>query len=85
MIVWLASYPKSGNTLLRSLIASYFYSEDGFFNFDLLKNFKYFPSQSFFKNLAINTSDDYEVIKNYINAQRQFIQNKKKIFFFQNT
>ena len=81
MIFWLASYPKSGNTLLRSLLASYFYSEDGFFNFELLKNIPYFPSHNFYKNLNIDIKDDLEVIKNYINAQKIFIQNKKRIFF----
>ena len=25
MIIWLASYPKSGNTLLRSILSSYFF------------------------------------------------------------
>ena len=29
MIVWLASYPKSGNTLLRSMLAAYLFSNDG--------------------------------------------------------
>ena len=28
MIIWLASYPKSGNTLLRSILATYFFSKD---------------------------------------------------------
>ena len=42
MILWLASYPKSGNTLLRSLLSSYFYTTDGVFNFELLKNIQYF-------------------------------------------
>ena len=51
MILWLASYPKSGNTLLRSLLSAYFYSKDGLFNFELLKNIPYFPSHNFFKNL----------------------------------
>ena len=32
MFVWLASYPKSGNTLLRSMLAAYFFSEDGVYN-----------------------------------------------------
>ena len=36
-IFWIASYPKSGNTLLRSVLTSLFFSEDGNFNFDLLK------------------------------------------------
>ena len=81
MILWLASYPKSGNTLLRSLLSSYFYTKDGFFNFELLKNIPYFPSHNFYKNSNIDIKDDYEVIKNYINVQKKFIQNKKKIFF----
>ena len=34
MIIWLASYPKSGNTFLRSIIASLIYSEDGNFEMD---------------------------------------------------
>ena len=38
MIIWIASYPKSGNTWIRSLLTSYLYSNDGLFNFDLLKN-----------------------------------------------
>ena len=81
MIVWLASYPKSGNTLLRSLLSAYFYSKDGIFNFQLLKNIPYFPNKYFFENLNVNIKDDNDVIKNYINAQKKFIQNKKKIFF----
>ena len=28
MIVWLASYPKSGNTYLRSFLSTYFFSKD---------------------------------------------------------
>ena len=37
MIIWLASYPKSGNTFVRSLLSSYIFSKDGNFNFELLK------------------------------------------------
>ena len=40
MFIWLASYPKSGNTLVRSLLSSYFFSKDGIFNLrlsDMLK------------------------------------------------
>ena len=31
--MWIASYPKSGNTWVRSLLTSYFYSKDGNFDF----------------------------------------------------
>ncbi len=36
-IFWIASYPKSGNTLLRSILSSLFFSKTGSFNFELLK------------------------------------------------
>ena len=37
MIFWIASYPKSGNTWLRALISTYYYSENGVFDDKLLK------------------------------------------------
>ena len=49
MIIWLASYPKSGNTLVRSMFAAYYFSKDGKFNFDLLKNIKKFPDFGVFR------------------------------------
>ena len=32
-IFWIASYPKSGNTWIRSIIAGLFYTNDGIFDF----------------------------------------------------
>ena len=43
MIIWLASYPKSGNTLLRSILASYFFSKDGLLKFEDLYKITQFP------------------------------------------
>ena len=31
MIIWLASYPKSGNTLLRSMLSAYLFDKEGKF------------------------------------------------------
>ncbi len=70
MIIWLASYPKSGNTLLRSMLSSYYFSKDGKFEFNLLKKIHQFPNISLFKNLNINTDDELEVVKNYIKVQQ---------------
>ena len=50
MIIWIASYPKSGNTYIRSFLSAYYFSNDGNFNFDLLKNIKQFPSDDFFES-----------------------------------
>ena len=72
MFVWLASYPKSGNTLVRSLLSAYFFSNDGMYSFDLIKNIKQFPNITLFEDLGIDIKDDQEVIKNYIRVQETF-------------
>ena len=43
MIIWLASYPKSGNTWVRSFLASYIYAKKKF-EFKDLANIETFPS-----------------------------------------
>lgn len=72
MFVWLASYPKSGNTFVRSLLSAYFFSEDGRYNFELIKNIKQFPNINLFKNCGIDVKDDYALVKNYIKVQESF-------------
>ncbi len=59
MIVWCASYPKSGNTWVRGIIASLIYSKDGIFNFDMLKKVSLFPKRLYFKEFT----DDYSNLK----------------------
>ena len=82
MIIWLASYPKSGNTLLRSILASYFYSNDGSLKFEDLYNITQFPLSEQFLPLGIDINNDREVFKNFINAQKLINQEKGKIRFF---
>ena len=81
MIIWLASYPKNGNTLLRSILATYFFSTDGNLKFDYLYKIEQFPSINHFKNLGIDTSNDKEVFRNFINAQKLINKEKNKIRF----
>ena len=50
MIIWIASYPKSGNTWIRSLLSSYLFSKDGRFTFELLKNIERFSVKADFLN-----------------------------------
>lgn len=80
MIIWLASYPKSGNTFLRALLSSYFFSKDGICNFEILKNIKQFPYGPLFKKIGIDIKDDSKVIKNYIKAQEVFNKNNSVQF-----
>ena len=80
MFVWLASYPKSGNTLLRSMLAAYFFSEDGIYNFSLNDNIRQFPSTKLFERMGIDITNEKEVIKNYIKAQESINQKEKLQF-----
>ena len=75
MFIWLASYPKSGNTLVRSMISAYFFTDDGKFNFELIKNIKQFPSKELFEKYGYDPSNTEETIKNYIKIQENI--NKK--------
>ena len=53
MIYWIASYPKSGNTFLRAMLSAFFYSKEGAFKQDYLKNISEFPRDFFdFSNLS---------------------------------
>ena len=85
MIIWLASYPKSGNTLVRSLLSGYFFSKDGQFNFELLKTIDQFPHIKIFNQLGINLSDKKEVEKNYIEAQKLINKEKKRGTILENS
>ena len=79
MIIWLASYPKSGNTWLRSIISSLIFTENGLFNFDLLKKIPQFPTQKYFKDFTNNFSSLNEIKKHWIIAQDKInLDNKIK-------
>ena len=82
MILWLASYPKSGNTLLRSFLSTYFFSKDGSFNFDLLRNIKQYPNNKLFLELGVDISNRHEIAKNHLNAQKLINQNKNNFQFW---
>ena len=77
MIIWIASYPKSGNTYLRSFISSYYFSQKGKFDFNLLLNILQFPSLKFTKK---NFSSEDEASQNWMFNQNQFFLNNKVHF-----
>ena len=81
MIIWLASYPKSGNTWLRALISSYYFSEDGFFNQNLLPFIQQFPQKKYFKNFNYNPQIVTDTSKFWISSQKIINEDKKFKFF----
>ena len=81
MIIWLASYPKSGNTWLRALISNYFFSNDGKFDFSLLNKIDSFPSEKFFKKYPDKFESPEDTSKYWIKEQEQINKSKKTYFF----
>jgi hypothetical protein len=81
MIFWIASYPKSGNTWLRILLASYFYTKDGIFDEKVLKKIDQFPQKKFFDSFNFDQKIPTDTIKFWIKAQEKINQDKKLKFF----
>ena len=77
MIIWIASYPKSGNTYIRSFLTSYYFSKKGKLDFNLLDNIPQFPSIRFSQKDFLSFGD---AAQNWIPNQNYFFD-KKKIFF----
>ena len=81
MIFWIASYPKSVNTLLRALLSAYYYSNDGFFNQFLLNNIGQFPEKKYFSLFNYDSKVVTDTAKFWIKAQEKINQDKKIKFF----
>ena len=81
MIFWIASYPKSGNTWLRTLISTYFYSQDGNFNDSLLKNIDQFPTKKHFTEFKFDKNIVGDTCKLWLPAQEKINENDKLKFF----
>ena len=81
MIIWVASYPKSGNTWLRALLSSYFYSHDGNYNENLLKEIDQFPVRKYFEKFDYDKTIVADTTKFWIKAQ-EIINSDNKLKFF---
>ena len=81
MIIWLASYPKSGNTWVRSIITSLLYTENGSFNFELLKKIPQFPDNKYFKYFT-NELENFDEVMKYWKVTQDKINLDEKIKFF---
>ena len=83
MIIWLTSYPKSGNTWLRTIV-----SQILFFNqiskdnpLEKISEIKNYPKLVYFKDLTKNPQNVEEIVKNWSLSQDVInLQKKIKIF-----
>jgi hypothetical protein len=81
MIFWIASYPKSGNTWLRTLISSYYYSDDGIYSENLIKRIRQFPEKMHFTDFDYNQNIVTDTSRFWIKAQEKINKDKKLKFF----
>tara|TARA_B100001121_G_scaffold255591_1_gene233163 strand:- start:334 stop:1188 length:855 start_codon:yes stop_codon:yes gene_type:complete len=81
MIFWIASYPKSGNTWLRALISSYYYSDDGNFSEKNIKKIGQFPEKKYFLDFNYDPKLVTDTTKYWIKAQEKINQDNKLRFF----
>ena len=73
MIIWIASYPKSGNTWIRSFLAAYYFCKDGVFDIQNLSKIEDYPNKQFFKDIV----KDGEIHKHWEESQINICKNKK--------
>lgn len=84
MIIWIASYPKSGNTWVRFFLKSYFnnYYSNITLAPKIYDNFKIqnFPNIFFMKERNVNYLNFQEIVKNWKNMQDYINLNNKTNF-----
>ena len=82
MIIWLASYPKSGNTWTRILIGQMIYYHDNDINFyQKSKKIYNYPEPRHFRELVKDSSNRSAIVENWINSQNILcLKNDTQIF-----
>jgi len=73
MIIWIASYPKSGNTWVRSFLTAYYFCEDGIFDIKKLNIIQDYPNKQFFNCIV----KEGEIYKHWEESQKRICDNKK--------
>ena len=77
-IFWIASYPKSGNTWIRSIVASLFFSSKGVFKFDLLNNISYFDIHEAYKFVKYIDAADYKKLNDISVIAKYWVEAQKR-------
>ena len=87
-IIWISSYPKSGNTWIMFLIANYFFNIERKDNFEIVnKNIIKFPPASLIKKFTTKKElieNPYNISKYWLKAQEQAKIMKGNVVFLKN-
>ena len=76
MIIWIASYPKSGNTWVRSFLTAYYFCKNGIFDINKLSLIEDYPNKQFFKE----TVKQGEIHKHWESSQQKIYEKKEAKF-----
>ena len=76
MIIWIASYPKSGNTWVRSFLSAYYFSKDGVFDIKNLSRIEDYPNKQFFSQ----TVKEGEIHNHWEESQKKIVKEGKVKF-----
>ena len=76
MIIWIASYPKSGNTWVRSFLSAYYFCKDGIFDVKSLSAIEDYPNKQFFDQEV----KEGEIHKHWEESQKKIFSRKKVKF-----
>ena len=80
MIIWLASYPKSGNTWMRAFISSLFYKSEKNNSLENIKQIHAYPLTKDFYNLLDDFKNFEKIAENWRRSQ-DIINLENKIKF----
>ena len=81
MIIWIASYPKSGNTWVRTFLSNILYTNDGINDFTKLEKISQFPNRNHFKKFVKDFQKISEIYSNWKDVQDYInLDNRIKLF-----
>ena len=70
MIIWLASYPKSGNTWVRSFLNSLLFNKNNEADLSEISKIDQYPKRSHFVNLVDEIDNLEKLSSNWIESQK---------------
>ena len=71
-IIWISSYPKSGNTWMRYFIANYFFNNIRINDPNIIKKIKAFPNAEILRKISSKDEiidNPYDISKYWIKSQ----------------
>ena len=76
-IVWLSSYPKSGNTWVRAFLSDYLFSKNKDFEFSLLHNIEKFPKKRLFPDCIVEPENSG--LRSILSGYENFLDEQKDL------